>query len=456
MNTNNRILDNWDPENVQLWQTTGSKIARRNLWVSVFCLTLAFCIWMVFSAVVLKLNHVGFHFSNNQLFWLAALPSISGALLRVPFSFVIPIVGGRRWTTISTLVLIIPSIWLGFAVQDPTTSFTSFAIIAILCGLGGGNFASSMANISFFYPKRLQGYGLGLNGGLGDGGVSVVQLCVPLVIGLSIFGGDPQQTDLHTSIWLQNAAFIWVPFIILASILAWFLMNDIAGIKASLSGQLVVLKKKDMWVTSLLYLATFGSFIGFSAGFALLTKIQFPDINILHYAFLGPLLGAIARPIGGWLSDKFTGLKVTLWNFFAMFILVLLVFPTLPSEHSSGSFALFYLVFMGLFACTNLGSGSSFQMIAALFHTKSVIEGKAQGMDSHKADEYASILSSAALGFASAIGAVGGFIIPKAFGSSIQMTGSPSSALISFAIFYLICIALTWFVYMRKGSQQLS
>lgn len=193
---NSRVLQNWDPEDDNFWKTTGSGIAKRNLWVSVYCLVLAFCIWMVFSSVVIKLNHIGFNFTTNQLFWLAALPSISGAILRIPFSFVVPIFGGRRWTTLSTVLLLIPSIWLGLAIQDPHTSFYSFACIAILCGIGGGNFASSMANISFFFPKRLQGYGLGINGGLGDGGIGVVQLCVPLVIGFSLFGslgGAPQQ-----------------------------------------------------------------------------------------------------------------------------------------------------------------------------------------------------------------------------------------------------------------------
>ncbi|WP_370555195.1 NarK family nitrate/nitrite MFS transporter [Edwardsiella tarda] len=449
---NSRVLQNWDPEDDNFWKTTGSGIAKRNLWVSVYCLVLAFCIWMVFSSVVIKLNHIGFNFTTNQLFWLAALPSISGAILRIPFSFVVPIFGGRRWTTLSTVLLLIPSIWLGLAIQDPHTSFYSFACIAILCGIGGGNFASSMANISFFFPKRLQGYGLGINGGLGDGGIGVVQLCVPLVIGFSLFGspgGAPQQVDHSTVIWLQNAAFLWIPFILVGCLASWFMMNDIDGMHSSLSSQFVILGKKDTWITSLIYLATFGSFVGFSAGFALLTKTQFPEINIIDYAFVGPLLGAIARPIGGKLSDKFSGYRITQVAFLFMIVLSLLIVPTLPGENGGGSFILFYIVFMGLFIFTNLGSGSSFQLISQIFHQKSAQEAQQQGMQGKRIDQYADVMSSAALGFTSAIGAFGGFIIPKAFGSAISLTHSVLLPLICFAVFYLLCMIVTWLAYGR-------
>lgn len=433
------MLQNWDPEDDNFWKTTGSGIAKRNLWVSVYCL-------------VYRVNHIGFNFTTNQLFWLAALPSISGAILRIPFSFVVPIFGGRRWTTLSTVLLLIPSIWLGLAIQDPHTSFNSFACIAILCGIGGGNFASSMANISFFFPKRLQGYGLGINGGLGDGGIGVVQLCVPLVIGFSLFGslgGAPQQVDNSTVIWLQNAAFLWIPFILVGCLASWFMMNDIDGMQSSLSSQFVILGKKDTWITSLIYLATFGSFVGFSAGFALLTKTQFPEINIIDYAFVGPLLGAIARPIGGKLSDKFSGYRITQVAFLFMIVFSLLIVPTLPGENGSGSFILFYIVFMGLFIFTNLSSGSSFQLISQIFHQKSAQEAQQQGMQGKRIDQYADVMSSAALGFTSAIGAFGGFIIPKAFGSAISLTHSVLLPLICFAVFYLLCMIVTWLAYGR-------
>lgn len=450
--SNSRILREWDPEDDNFWKSSGHKIASRNLWISVYCLVLAFCIWMVFSSVVIKLNHIGFNFTTNQLFWLAALPSISGAILRIPFSFVVPIIGGRRWTTVSTALLLIPCLWLGMAIQDSHTSFYTFACIAILCGIGGGNFASSMANISFFYPKRLQGYGLGINGGLGDGGIGVVQLCVPLVIGISLFGdlgGAPQYVDHNSAIWLQNAALFWVPFIVIACIASWFWMNDIEGMQSSLSSQLAILSQKNTWITSLIYLATFGSFVGFSAGFALLTKTQFPDVNIIDYAFVGPLLGAVARPIGGYLSDRYSGYRITQCAFMLMIVFSLLVVPTLPGENGGGSFILFYTVFMGLFIATNLGSGSSFQLISQIFHRTSTEQAQKQGLQGKHINEYADVMSSAALGFTSAIGAFGGFIIPKIFGSSITMLHSVLIPLLGFSIFYLVCMFVTWLSYGR-------
>lgn len=291
------IIQDWRPEDTQFWQTTGQRIANRNLWISVPCLLLAFCVWMLFSAVAVNLNKVGFNFTTDQLFLLTALPSVSGALLRVPYSFVIPIFGGRRWTAISTVFLVIPCIWLGFAVQNPTTPYSVFVIISLLCGFAGANFASSMANISFFFPKSRQGGALGLNGGLGNLGVSVMQLVAPFIVGIGVFsfmgGAGTPQAD-GSVLWLENAAWIWVPFLLFFTVMAWFGMNDLAANRASLTAQLPVLKRAHLWILSFLYLATFGSFIGFSAGFAMLSKTQFPDVIILKFAFFGPLLGALA------------------------------------------------------------------------------------------------------------------------------------------------------------------
>lgn len=269
------VIQDWRPEEPDFWQQIGQKTAQRNLWISIPCLLLAFCVWMLFSAVAVNLNKVGFNFTTDQLFMLTALPSVSGAILRVPYSFVIPMFGGRRWTAISTIFLIIPCLWLGYAVQDPTTPFSVFVTISLLCGFAGANFASSMANISFFFPKNKQGGALGLNGGLGNLGVSVMQLIAPIAISISIFGifgGTGHTQPDGSSLWLENAAWIWVPFLIIATLFAWFGMNDLAASKASLSQQLPVLKRGHLWILSVLYLSTFGSFIGFSAGFAMLSK----------------------------------------------------------------------------------------------------------------------------------------------------------------------------------------
>ena len=453
---NGAVITDWRPEDPAFWQQRGHRVASRNLWISVPCLLLAFCVWMLFSAVAVNLPKVGFTFTTDQLFMLTALPSLSGALLRVPYAFMVPVFGGRRWTAFSTGIMIVPCVWLGFAVQDTSTPFSVFVIISLLCGFAGANFASSMANISFFFPKAKQGGALGINGGLGNMGVSVMQLIAPLAISVSIFaafgGGGVTQAD-GSSLYLQNAAWIWVPFLVIFTLAAWFFMNDLSASKASLSEQLPVLKRGHLWVMALLYLATFGSFIGFSAGFAMLSKTQFPDVNILHLAFFGPLIGALARSAGGMISDKLGGVRVTLINFVFMALFSALLFLTLPGS-GSGSFLAFYLVFMGLFLTAGLGSGSTFQMIAIIFRQITLTRVKQQGGSDEQAQHEAVTETAAALGFISAIGAVGGFFIPKAFGTSLAMTGSPVDAMKVFLVFYIVCVLVTWLVYGRKSSQQ--
>ncbi|EIZ9365517.1 NarK family nitrate/nitrite MFS transporter [Salmonella enterica] len=455
-NYNRYLLSDWRPENPAFWENKGKGIARRNLWISVSCLLLAFCVWMLFSAVAVNLNKIGFNFTTDQLFLLTALPSLSGAILRVPYSFMVPLFGGRKWTVLSTVILIIPCAWLGFAVQNPATPFGVFMLIALLCGFAGANFASSMGNISFFFPKARQGSALGINGGLGNLGVSVMQLIAPLVIFLPIFTflgvrGVPQPDG--SLLALTNAAWIWVPLLAVATLAAWFGMNDIGSSKASVVSQLPVLKRLHLWLLSLLYLATFGSFIGFSAGFAMLAKTQFPDVNILQLAFFRPFIGALARSAGGVISDKFGGVRVTLINFIFMALFTALLFLTLPGS-GAGSFSAFYLVFMGLFLTAGLGSGSTFQMIAVIFRQITLYNVKLRGGSDEQAQREAVTDTAAALGFISAIGAVGGFFIPKAFGTSLALTGSPVGAMKIFLLFYIACVLLTWLVYGRRKPKQ--
>ncbi|MFO5836268.1 nitrate/nitrite transporter NarU, partial [Klebsiella pneumoniae] len=411
---NHYLLNNWRPENKAFWENKGQAIARRNLWISVTCLLLAFCVWMLFSAVAVNLNKVGFHFTTDQLFLLTALPSLSGAILRVPYSFMVPLFGGRYWTVLSTVILIVPCIWLGVAIQNITTPFWVFIIIALLCGFAGANFASSMGNISFFFPKAKQGSALGVNGGLGNLGVSVMQMVAPAVIFLPLFtflGVHGVTQPDGSTITLSNAALVWVPLLLLATVAAWFGMNDIAGSKASIRDQLPVLKRPHMWLLSLLYLATFGSFIGFSAGFAMLAKTQFPTVDILKLAFFGPFIGALARSFGGIISDRLGGVRVTLVNFVLMALFTGLLFLTLPGS-GSGSFLAFYVVFMGLFLTAGLGSGSTFQMIAVIFRQLTIDSVKQRGGSDEEAQHEAVTDTAAALGFISAIGAIGGFLIP--------------------------------------------
>lgn len=451
------VITDWRPEDSHFWAAGGKAIATRNLWISIPALLLAFAVWMVWSTVIVRLNSIGFTFTTDQLFWLAALPGLSGATLRIFYSFMVPIFGGRRWTALSTASLLAPALWMGFAVQDPSTSYNVFVLIALLCGFGGGNFASSMSNISFFYPKAQQGTALGMNAGLGNLGVSVMQFGVPLVISLGIFGalgGAPQNLPDGSQLWLQNAGFIWVPFILAVTIAAWFGMNDLSSAKASFSEQAVIFKRKHNWLMCWLYLATFGSFIGFAAGFPMLIKTQFPGVDPLKFAFLGPLVGALIRPVGGWLADKMGGARVTLWNFVVMIAAVFGVLHFLPQAGSEGNFYGFLAMFMLLFVTTGVGNGSTFRMIPVIFRTlhERLSAGKSKDVQ-EQAGKNAGKEAAAVLGFSSAIAAYGAFFIPKSFGSSMALTGGPQMALYVFIGFYVSCILLTWWSYARKGAE---
>ncbi|NRR32483.1 NarK family nitrate/nitrite MFS transporter [Oxalobacteraceae bacterium] len=456
------VISTWEPESSSFWSGGGKDTANRNLWISIPALALAFAVWMVWSVVVVNLPAIGFQYSTNQLFWLTALPGLSGATLRIFYSFMVPIFGGRKWTTISTASLLIPAIGIGVAVQDVTTGYPTMLVLALLCGFGGGNFASSMANISFFYPKAQKGYALGMNAGLGNLGVSAVQFVVPLVITAGVFGafgGAPQtavKAGQSTALWLQNAGFIWVPFIAASSLLAWFGMNDLASAKASFAEQAVIFKRKHNWLMCWLYTGTFGSFIGYSAGFPLLIKTQFPDVNPLQYAFLGPLVGALARVLGGIVADRLGGAKVTLWTFAGMIAAVFGVLNFLPHggmAGTGGSFNGFFWMFMLLFACTGVGNASTFRMIPVIFLTERQRAAAGQpAAAQQQAIVDANKEGAAVLGFTSAVAAYGAFFIPKSYGSSIALTGAPDAALWCFIAFYASCIAITWWCYARKNA----
>ena len=456
--SSNYVLTRWEPEQPAFWKEKGERIANRNLWISIPALMLAFVVWMLWSVVVVNLNKAGFSFSKNQMFWLTALPALSGATLRIFYSFLVPIFGGRRWTAISTASLLIPALGMGLALRDPTTSYPTLLVLALLCGFGGGNFSSSMANISFFFPKSRKGLATGLNAGIGNLGVSVVQFVSPIVISLAVFGtlgGEGHEyvaAGKAQTIWLQNAGFVWVPFIALASIAAWFGMNDIAEAKASFADQAVIFKRKHNWLMCWLYLGTFGSFIGFSAGLPLLTQSQFPDINPTKYAFLGPFVGALVRPVGGWISDKLGGARVTFWTFLGMAIAVAGVMYFLPRGGVGGSFEGFLALFIILFALTGIGNGSTFRMIPVIFLNERQHAAARDPASQRQAQIDGSKEAAAVLGFSAAIGAYGGFFIPKSFGTAIDMTGSPHMALWCFIVFYLSCLAITWIWYSRRNA----
>ncbi len=444
-----RVIQDWRPEDPVFWAETGRRVARRNLWISIPALLLAFSVWMVWSMVVAKLPSVGFAFTPEQLFWLAALPSLSGATLRIFYGFMVSIFGGRFWTTISTASLLIPAVGIGYAVQNPETPYLVFLVLALLCGLGGGNFASSMANIGYFFPRSEKGHALALNAGLGNLGVSVMQFLVPLVIVGGVFGalgGQPQAVADGSQIWLQNAGFVWVPFILASTAAAWLGMNDIADAKASFAQQAVIFTRRHNWLMCILYIGTFGSFIGYSAGFPLLSRIAFPEVNALQYVFLGPLVGALSRAGTGWISDRFGGGRVTLLVFAGMIASVLVVIWGLQVA----SFAAFFAGFMALFFFTGVGNASTFQMIPAIMG-KEVPRLMPHLAGAERARQTA-MESAGIVAFSSAIGAYGGFFIPKAYGSSIAMTGSPVGALWLFLGFYVLCLIITWAAYVRPGA----
>ncbi|WP_417433144.1 nitrate/nitrite transporter [Hoeflea sp.] len=448
-----RTLEVWTPEDPAFWAEKGRRIARRNLWVSIPALLLAFSVWMVWSVVVARLPAIGFNFTSGQLFWLAALPGLSGATLRIFYSFMVPIFGGRLWTTLSTASLLLPAMGIGYAVQNSETPYLIFLVLALLCGFGGGNFASSMANIAFFYPKAEKGNALALNAGLGNLGVSVMQFLVPLVITAGVFGalgGQPQTMSDGGQLWMQNAGFVWVPFIIVATIAAWLGMNDIADAKSSFKEQAIIFSRKHNWIMCVLYTGTFGSFIGYSAGFPLLTKLQFPEVNALQFVFLGPLVGALSRAGTGWISDRFGGGRVTFWTFLGMIVAVFGVIFFLGIKEQPGAFWGFFASFMALFFLTGVGNASTFQMIPAIMARE--IPRLMPDLKGDVLRKQAERESAAIIAFTSAIAAYGAFFIPKAYGTSIAMTGGPVAALWGFLGFYVICVVLTWFYYTRPGG----
>lgn len=450
------VLQDWRPEDKEFWAKTGRAIARRNLWISIPALLLSFAVWQVWSVVVAKLPSIGFAFSTDQLFWLAALPGISGAVLRIFYSFMVPIFGGRLWTTVATWSLMIPAVGIGYAVQNPNTPYFVFLTLALLCGLGGGNFASSMSNISFFFPKAEKGNALALNAGLGNLGVSVVQFVVPIAITAGVFGwlgGEPVMAKVgaqQVPLWLQNAGFIWVPFIAVSAFGCWFGMNDIASAKASFSEQAVIFERKHNWVMCWLYTGTFGSFIGYSAGFPLLAKTQFPAIDALPFVFLGPLVGALSRSATGWVSDKWGGGRVTFWVFVLMMIGVGGVLYFLGIKDQPYAFWGFFAMFLVLFFATGVGNASTFQMIPNIMRKE--IDRLMPQADLATRIRQAEKESAAITGFTSAIAAFGAFFIPKAYGTSIGLTGGVEAALWGFFIFYVSCVLITWGFYTRRGG----
>ena len=439
-------ISDWRPEDTDFWNSTGKFIARRNLIWSIVAEHLGFSIWLIWSIVATKLPQAGFHYTTDQLFQLVALPGLIGSLMRFPYTFAVTTFGGRNWTIVSATLLFIPTIALAYFVSRPDTPFETMLWVAATAGLGGGNFASSMANISFFYPDRMKGWALGLNAAGGNIGVSTVQLLAPILMGFGIFSLY-QATPTAAGVYLQNAGLMWMLPLAIAVYGAVRFMNNLTSARSTFKDQLAIVGRKHTWIMSYIYIGTFGSFIGYSAAFPLLIKTQFPAVTI-GIAFLGPLVGSVARPLGGLLADKIGGAIVTFWNFIAMGAATIGVLYFVEIKDFTGFLAMFLI----LFVTTGVGNGSTFRMIPSIFREEKLRESLSLSeSDRALALKTAGLESAAALGFISAIGACGGFLIPTGFGKSIALTGGPQLALAIFFAFYISCIVLTWRYYLRKA-----
>ena len=439
-------ISDWNPEDQKFWESKGKFIARRNLIWSIFAEHLGFSIWLIWSIVATKLPQAGFHYTTDQLFQLVALPGLIGSLMRFPYTFAVVTFGGRNWTIFSASVLFIPVLALSYFVTKPDTPFWLMLLVAATAGLGGGNFASSMTNISFFYPDRMKGWALGLNAAGGNIGVSSVQLLTPILLGvgfINLYLGVPSSGGSY----LQNAGLMWLLPLTIALCGAIFFMNNLATARSTLRDQLAIVGRKHTWIMSYIYIGTFGSFIGYSAAFPLLIKTQFPEVTI-GIAFLGPLVGSLSRPLGGLLADKVGGAIVTFWNFIAMGAATLGVMSFIEAKEFAGFLTMFLIVFI----TTGFGNGSTYRMIPSIFREEKLREATAAGeMAKSRALKAASIESGAALGFIGAIGACGGYLIPRGFGASIAATGGPYLALEIYLTFYATCLVLTWWYYLRKA-----
>jgi NNP family nitrate/nitrite transporter-like MFS transporter len=531
-------LKRWQPEDEQFWSQTGKAIATRNLWISIPSLLCGFAVWMLWSILTVQMLNLGFPYSASDLFSLTAIAGLTGATLRIPASFFVRLCGGRYTIFLTTSLLMIPAIGTGIALQDKETPFWVFQLMALLSGIGGGNFAASMSNISFFFPKKQQGLALGLNAGLGNFGVTSMQILVPLFMtfgAFTVLGGGDSMTLQKASgtligaipagseTWVQNGGFVWLLLLVPLAFATWFGMNNIntdevtpklpsapvsfaiqlsmlaigfltaiaglwlmlpatangsgfgipkelvlvavlfatvfllkllpGAIRASLERQYQIFGNKHTWVLSVLYVMTFGSFIGFSAAFPLSIQVIFgyshqlvdgvmthttvnPNApSALTYAWIAPFIGALIRPVGGWLADKLGGAFVTQLCSVVMIVCALGAGYYMQQAYQSATpeqfFMPFFLIFLGLFAASGIGNGSTFRTIAVVFPKEQ---------------------AGPVLGWTSAVAAYGAFYIPQVFGEQIK-AATPEYAMVGFAVFYAICLVLNWFFYLRKNGE---
>lgn len=528
-------IADWRPEDEKFWETTGKKIAYRNLWISIPALLCGFAVWGMWGVITVQMINLGFPFTQAELFTLTAIAGIAGATMRIPASFLIRLAGGRNTIFLTTAMLLAPALGTGIVLQHKEWPLWTFQLMALWSGVGGGNFASSMSNISSFFPKRLQGTGLGLNAGLGNFGVTTMQIVIPLVMTVGMLGswGGAPEVLLHdsgwifgkiaagTSTWIQNAGFAWVLSLVPLAALCWFGMNNLKTVspdtghpltafakitylytlafvpsifmlylylpaptglgllnmwvaipldiglallvmkmaafgtmKEGVAKQFEIFRNKHTWSLTILYIVTFGSFIGFSMALPLSMKVIFgishvADANgvmqhtlnnpnapaVLAFAWIGPFVGALIRPLGGWISDKVGGSIVTQWVSATMVLASIAVgYVMMLAYHSATPeiyFFAFLALFVVLFAASGIGNGSTFRTIGVIFDRQQ---------------------AGPVLGWTSAVAAYGAFIAPVVIGQQIKL-GTPEMAMYGFAVFYALCLVLNWWFYLRAGAE---
>ncbi|MEU1278263.1 nitrate/nitrite transporter [Streptomyces sp. NPDC005805] len=427
-----RWIEHWDPEDEAFWEAKGERIARRNLAFSVLSEHIGFSIWSLWSVMVLFMGPE-YGIDPAGKFFLIATATLVGAVIRVPYTFAVARFGGRNWTVFSALLLLLPTV-AAWTVMEPGTSYATFLLVAALTGVGGGNFASSMTNINAFFPLRKKGWALGLNAGGGNIGVPVIQLVALLVIGTA--------GAAHPRLVLG----VYLPLIVVAALCSALWMDNLAPVRNDTGAAKEAIRDGHTWIMALLYIGTFGSFIGYSFAFGLVLQTQFgrTPLQAASLTVIGPLLGSLIRPVGGLLADRFGGARITLGNFLAMAAATGVVIAASLAE----SLPVFLVGFIALFVLTGLGNGSTYKMIPGIFQNKAL----ARGMTGEAAAAYGRRLSGAAMGFIGAIGAVGGLAINLAFRQSFLTAGTGTAAFVSFLAFYALCSVVTWAVYLRRPA----